>query len=182
MHARAFYFFILHALLQDLRSLLGPVRGFVMSDIVGRRRRSEMMRAIKGKNTKPEWTVRRYLHSRGFRYSLHRKDLVGRPDLTLSRYRTVVFVNGCFWHRHSGCKYSATPKTRQEFWLKKLEGNRIRDEDAKEKLLEQGWRIAIVWECALRHCPEETLLSLGDFIISEGSYIECSWTQSPKIE
>src|SRR4051812_48917573 len=98
-----------------------------MPDVVTPETRSRMMSGIRGRDTKPELAVRRYLHSRGLRYRLHVSDLPGRPDIVLPARRTVVFVHGCFWHRHEGCRFAYTPKSRQEFWVPKLEGNAARD-------------------------------------------------------
>lgn len=106
-----------------------------------------MMSGIRGRDTKPELAVRRYLHGRGFRYRLHARELPGRPDIVLPRHRTVVFVHGCFWHRHEGCRFAYTPKTRQEFWLPKLEGNAVRDARDQQQLADLGWRVEVVWEC-----------------------------------
>lgn len=121
-----------------------------MTDIVDQQTRSRMMSGIRGKNTKPELVLRRALHARGFRFRLHSENVHGRPDLVLPKYRAVVFVHGCFWHRHEGCRFATTPSTREEFWRKKFEANVARDEAVRGKLLEDGWRIATVWECALR--------------------------------
>jgi len=109
-----------------------------------------MMRAIGGKNTGPELALRRKLHRLGLRYRLHDRELPGTPDLVFPRFRAVCFVHGCFWHRHPGCRHVSTPSTRQEYWLKKFEGNVARDIRARKALLDAGWRVAVVWECALR--------------------------------
>ncbi len=111
------------------------------------------MAAIRGKDTAPEIAVRTMLHGMGLRFRLHRKDLPGRPDIALSKYRTVVFVHGCFWHRHEGCPYTTTPKTRQEFWLAKFDANMARDRRNRAELERLGWRVLVVWECELRE-PE----------------------------
>jgi len=118
-----------------------------MADVVDKATRSRMMSGIKGKNTKPELLVRRYLHRRGLRYRLHVKGLPGTPDLVLPKYRTVIFVHGCFWHQHLGCRYAAIPKTRQEFWLEKLTANRFRDLANESRLGALGWRVLTIWEC-----------------------------------
>ena len=104
------------------------------------------MSAIKSKNTKPEIAVRKLLHSMGYRFRLHRKDLPGSPDIVLPKYKTVIFVHGCFWHRHQNCKYASTPKTRQEFWNKKFNENINRDKINQENLSSKGWKIIILWE------------------------------------
>lgn len=108
------------------------------------------MAAIKSKNTKPELIVRKGLHARGLRYRLHRKSLPGTPDLVLPSRRVVVFVNGCFWHAHEGCRHFKLPKTDQSRWKAKLEGNRQRDADNQRALKSLGWRVIVVWECSLR--------------------------------
>ena len=113
--------------------------------------RSRNMSAIKSKNTKPEIKVRKVLHSMGYRFRLHRKDLPGSPDIVLPKYKTVIFVHGCFWHRHQNCKYASTPKTRQEFWNKKFNENINRDKINQENLSSKGWKIIIIWECEIRN-------------------------------
>ena len=105
------------------------------------------MSGIRGRDTKPELAVRRHLHASGLRYRLHVRDLPGRPDIVLPRHRIVVFVHGCFWHRHRGCRFAYTPKSRAEFWLPKLEGNAQRDARDQHRLRELGWRTEVVWEC-----------------------------------
>ena len=112
--------------------------------------RSRNMSAIKSKNTKPEITLRKLLHSMGYRFRLHRKDLPGSPDIVLPKYKTVIFVHGCFWHRHENCKYATTPKTRKEFWEKKFRENINRDNLNQANLSLKGWKIIIIWECQLK--------------------------------
>ena len=112
--------------------------------------RSRNMSAIKSKNTKPEIKVRKVLHSMGYRFRLHSKDLPGSPDIVLPKFKTVIFVHGCFWHRHENCKYASTPKTRQEFWNKKFNENINRDKINQENLSSKGWKIIIVWECEIK--------------------------------
>ena len=112
--------------------------------------RSRNMSAIKSKNTKPEIKVRKVLHSMGYRFRLHRKDLPGSPDIVLPKYKTVIFVHGCFWHRHENCKYASTPKTRQEFWEAKFRENINRDKLNQENLSSKGWKIIVVWECEIK--------------------------------
>ena len=111
--------------------------------------RSRNMSAIKSKNTKPEIKVRKILHSMGYRFRLHKKDLPGSPDIVLPKYKTVIFVHGCFWHRHENCKYASTPKTRQEFWEAKFRENINRDKLNQENLSSKGWKIIVVWECEI---------------------------------
>jgi DNA mismatch endonuclease (patch repair protein) len=120
-----------------------------MSDTVPPEIRSRMMAGIKGKDTKPEMFVRHLLHERGFRYRLHRKDLPGKPDIVLPKYSAVILVHGCFWHGHD-CRFFKLPGTRTEWWHEKLEQNRIRDQRNIQGLLTGGWRVLVVWECALR--------------------------------
>lgn len=118
-----------------------------MSDIFEPAKRSEIMSRIRGRDTKPELVVRRIAHRLGFRYRLHRQDLPGRPDIVFPRYRAIIMVHGCFWHRHPGCKYAYTPKTRVQFWRKKFEGNVVRDRRIELALSELGWRTMVIWEC-----------------------------------
>jgi len=119
-------------------------------DIVDQQTRSRMMSGIRGKNTKPELVLRRALHARGFRYRLHSGKVHGRPDMVLPKYRAAVFVHGCFWHRHEGCRYTTNPSTRPKFWQAKFKANVARDRTIRKTLLADGWRVATVWECALR--------------------------------
>src|SRR3546814_11416036 len=107
------------------------------------------MSRIRSSNTSPELALRRALHALGFRFRLHRKDLPGKPDIVLPRYRTVVFVHGCFWHRHAGCKVATTPKSNTGFWIEKFDRNVARDSRSRELLETQGWNVIIVWECEL---------------------------------
>lgn len=114
--------------------------------------RSERMSRVRGANTKPELLVRRLVHGLGYRYRLHDRRLLGRPDLVFPGRRAVIFVHGCFWHRHPdpACKLARIPKTRTEFWVAKLEGNRSRDRETEHRLSESGWRVLTLWECQLR--------------------------------
>lgn len=121
-----------------------------MIDVVDPTVRSRMMAGIGGKDTKPEMILRRALHARGFRYRLHDRRLPGTPDLVFRRFGAVCFVHGCFWHRHEECPFATNPATRPDFWQAKFRGNVERDRRAREQLLDSGWRVAIVWECALR--------------------------------
>ena len=111
--------------------------------------RSKNMAAIKSKNTNPEIKVRKLLHSLGYRFRLHKKELPGSPDIVLKKYKTVVFVHGCFWHRHKGCKRATTPKTRKEFWMEKFEKNKARDRRNSRQLKENGWHVIVIWACEL---------------------------------
>ncbi|WP_337244690.1 DNA mismatch endonuclease Vsr [Luteimonas sp. gir] len=129
-------------------------------DIVDRATRSRMMSGIRGKDTKPEMMVRTYLHRVGLRFRLHAK-LPGKPDLVLPKYRTVVFVHGCFWHRHENCRYATTPASNPEFWQKKFTDNVQRDERVKRQLEEMDWQVETVWACQL---SEPELSDLADRI------------------
>jgi DNA mismatch endonuclease (patch repair protein) len=108
-----------------------------------------MMSGIRGRDTRPEIIVRRFLHARGLRYRLHVRDLPGRPDIVLPRRRAAVFVNGCFWHQHPGCRFAYRPKSHQQFWDPKLEANVARDERDQRRLKELGWEVYVVWECGV---------------------------------
>ncbi|OZY47731.1 very short patch repair endonuclease [Pseudomonas lundensis] len=127
-------------------------------DIVDPDTRSKMMSAIRGKNTVPEMVVRRFLHARGYRYRLHRKDLPGTPDLVLTRLKVCIFVHGCFWHRHPGCALATSPKTRPEFWSEKFQKNVERDLANIEALKTAGWNVLIIWECQLKKDPGTLLM------------------------
>ena len=138
-----------------------------MTDKISRAERSRNMSRIKNKDTKPEMIVRKYLFAQGFRYRLHDKNLMGKPDLVLHKYRAVIFIHGCFWHRHKSCHLAYTPKSREEFWLKKFENNVKRDKLVKETLLHDGWRILTIWECALRSKDKNRYLeSTAKWLIS----------------
>lgn len=112
--------------------------------------RSALMARVRSKNTRPEVAVRRMVYGMGHRYRLHGKKLPGRPDLVFSRARKVIFVHGCFWHRHKGCALARLPKSRGEFWIPKLEGNRVRDERNKRALARDGWKVLTIWECQIK--------------------------------
>ena len=121
-----------------------------MTDRLSEERRSWNMSRIRGKDTAPERAVRSLLHQLGFRFRLHRKDLPGHPDIVLPRYRSVVMVHGCFWHRHPGCKFAYEPKSRVDFWERKFKRNVERDREVREQLEHLGWSVLVVWECELR--------------------------------
>ncbi|BAK67355.1 very short patch repair endonuclease [Sphingobium sp. SYK-6] len=118
-----------------------------MVDRLTPERRSWLMSRVRGKSTMPEMAVRRMAHAMGMRFRLHRRDLPGRPDLVFPRYRTVLFVHGCFWHRHAGCRKATSPKSRTEYWQAKFEGNVARDERNETQLIRMGWRVLTIWEC-----------------------------------
>ena len=122
-----------------------------MVDTLSITERSECMRRIRGKNTKPEMIVRRLVFGMGYRYRLHRRDLPGCPDLVFPRFRKVLFVHGCFWHSHSGCRRATMPKSNEEYWCLKLENNRIRDEANQIALRSSGWEVMVVWECEIKN-------------------------------
>jgi len=119
-------------------------------DVYDKKTRSYNMSKIKGKNTKPEVLVRKYLFSKGFRFRVNDRRYPGHPDIVLPKYKTCVFVNGCFWHLHEGCKYFVWPKTNIEFWEKKITGNAERDNKNRAELISFGWKVIIVWECELK--------------------------------
>lgn len=112
------------------------------------------MSRIRSGNTRPEVAVRKQLHALGYRFRLHRRDLPGKPDIVLPRHKIAIFVHGCFWHQHEGCKLASKPKTRQEYWTPKLAGNVARDQVAQAALADLGWRVEVIWECDVRK-PEE---------------------------
>ena len=128
------------------------------------------MAAVKGKDTKPEMIVRKYLFSRGLRFRIQVRKLSGTPDIVLPKYKTVIFVNGCFWHGHEGCKYFRLPKSNVEFWSEKIEGNIERDRESMQALFDLGWKVIRVWECELRNKAnrEETLDGIYNSITSYG--------------
>jgi len=119
-------------------------------DIHSKATRSYNMSRIKGKNTKPEMLVRRFLHAQGFRYRLHIKDLPGKPDIVLPKYKTIIFINGCFWHGHKNCRYFVVPKTRTEWWLNKINHNIENDKRSVKALKKDGWKVITLWECQLK--------------------------------
>ena len=124
------------------------------------------MSAIKGKNTKPELLVRKFLFSRGFRYRLNHPRLPGHPDIVLRKYRTVIFVNGCFWHGHQGCKYFVLPKSNVEFWQNKIERNRLRDVEEQRQLASMGWHCITIWECQLKPKVRQQTLTALEYTLS----------------
>ena len=121
-----------------------------LMDVHDQKTRSYNMSRVKGKDTKPEEIVRKYLFSQGFRYRKNDTRLPGKPDIVLPKYKTVIFVNGCFWHKHEGCKYFVWPKSNSEFWKEKIESNIVRDKKQYEELKNAGWHVIIVWECELK--------------------------------
>ncbi|WP_313611871.1 very short patch repair endonuclease [Chryseobacterium arthrosphaerae] len=131
-----------------------------MADVHSKETRSYNMSRIKGKNTKPEMLVRKFLFSQGLRYRLYSKKLPGKPDIVLPRYKTVIFVNGCFWHGHEGCRYFVVPKTRTDFWLNKINVNIQNDNKISGLLENMGWQVITVWECELKKEKRESALCM----------------------
>jgi len=121
-----------------------------MADVHDTATRSYNMSRIRGKDTKPELLVRKFLHAQGYRYRLHVKDLPGKPDIVLPKYKTVIFIHGCFWHGHTNCNYFKTPQTRTEWWLNKINNNKANDEKAVKRLRKEGWKTIVIWECQLK--------------------------------
>ena len=146
-----------------------------MADIVTPDVRSRMMSGIRGKNTKPELVLRSALHRLGLRYRLHSKHLAGKPDLVFPKWRSVLFVHGCFWHGHD-CSLYRLPATRTEFWREKIESNRIRDSRSEARLRNLDWRVGVVWECALRgkgsQSPEQVAAKVADWLDSQQDALE----------
>lgn len=149
-----------------------------MGDIKSAEERSKNMSAIRSKNTKPEIYVRKLLFAEGYRYRIHSKTIPGHPDLFLRKYNTAIFIHGCFWHRHNGCKYAYTPKTRIEFWQKKFQNNLIRDEQVKDALLSRQIKCLIIWECSIKSvrkkngCQELLIQTIREFLNSDNTYME----------
>ncbi len=147
-------------------------------DIKSKEERSKNMAAIHSKNTKPEIYFRKLLFARGYRYSLNAKSVSGHPDLFLRKYNTAVFINGCFWHRHEGCKYAYTPKSRVEFWTEKFAANVKRDQTVRQELARQGIRCLIVWECTIKKMRKveefrrEVLEETEQFLHGDEKYLE----------
>lgn len=131
-----------------------------MPDVHSPTQRSYNMSRIKGKDTKPELLVRKFLFSKGFRYRVNDKRLPGKPDIVLPKYKTVIFVNGCFWHGHDGCKHATLPKTRIDWWANKLAKNQENDRKYYSALQIAGWMVIVVWTCDLQTQPKQTLNNL----------------------
>lgn len=129
-----------------------------MTDVHSKETRSYNMSRIKGKDTKPEVLVRKYLFSKGLRFRKNYKRYPGHPDIVLPKYKTIVFVHGCFWHFHENCRYAVMPSSNVDFWEKKLYGNRLRDERNKKALTEMGWNVIVVWECQLKKDKQDQTL------------------------
>lgn len=159
---------------RDLISLIS-LQGYLVADIVSPEKRSRMMSGIRNKNTHPEMIIRKGLHAQGFRYRLHYSALPGKPDLVLPKYNAVILVNGCFWHWHD-CTLFKWPTSRVEFWRDKITGNRKRDIENHRKLLESGWRVLTIWECALkgreRYKPDEVIEIAKKWVLSDSCEAE----------
>ncbi|MCG6658443.1 DNA mismatch endonuclease Vsr [Halomonas campisalis] len=147
-----------------------------MPDHVDSESRSRIMALVGSKNTKPELALRSFLHSKGYRFRLHRKDLPGTPDMVLPKYQLAIFVHGCYWHRHTGCAYATMPKSRVEFWKEKFVKNARRDSLQQEQLILDNWRVLVVWQCGMRHCKD----SMNDLIeIIESEKVRNEWPIRP---
>jgi len=137
-----------------------------MADVHSKEVRSYNMSRIKGKDTKPEILVRKFLFSKGFRYRIHDKILPGTPDIILPKYKTVILINGCFWHGHEDCRYATIPKTRTEWWQNKINKNRHNDEAVRSRLTDKGWKVVLVWSCELKaKTRDQTLEKLPSLIV-----------------
>lgn len=154
-----------------------------MADIVSPEKRSLMMAGIRGKNTRPELKIRQLLHKSGFRFRLHKKNLPGKPDIVLPKHNVIIFVQGCYWHGHENCALFRLPKTRVDFWQKKITANIERDDNKLTDLIKLGWRVLYVWECASKgknRLTDGTLIDLlsGFILGSESSFSEIRGTLS----
>jgi DNA mismatch endonuclease, patch repair protein len=149
-----------------------------MTDIVDSKTRSRMMAGIKAKNTRPELLVRKFMYSKGYRYRLHDKTMPGCPDIVLRKYHLAIFVHGCFWHRHKGCRYATSPAQNREEWKIKFNQNIARDRRQIKQLIILGWRVLVIWECALKS-PSADLAWLQKYLNSDlQSYLE--WPMAAK--
>lgn len=141
----------------------------IMVDSVSAKKRSQMMAAIRCRDTRPEMIIRKGLHRKGYRFRLHNKDLYGKPDLVFPKYKAVCFVHGCFWHGHENCHLYRLPKSKVDFWKQKIRDNKTRDHVNTEKLLSSGWRVCIIWECGLKG---KTKLNLEKLLDEVSKWIE----------
>lgn len=130
-----------------------------MSDVLTAEQRHRCMSRVRSRNTKPEIMVRQFLFSHGFRFRINRKDLPGKPDIVLSKYKTIVFINGCFWHGHEKCKCATIPETNRNFWQNKISRNIERDKQTREKLVADGWNVIDIWQCQLKNKDKEVTLN-----------------------
>ncbi len=131
-----------------------------MVDIFTKEKRSEVMRSIKSKDTRPEMIVRKFIYAQGFRYRLHQKSLIGKPDIVLKYLKTVINIHGCFWHGHKNCKFYKMPKSNIAYWKQKISNNILRDKIAQKTLRKEGWNIITIWECSLKPSKRTRTLSL----------------------
>lgn len=158
--------------------LLEGTKNKTMADIKSTEERSRNMAAIKGKNTKPEVYLRKLLFARGFRYRTNSSKVPGHPDIWLRKYNTAIYVNGCFWHRHAGCKFAYMPKSRTEFWKTKFERNVLRDQEVKRRLEADGIKCVVIWECSIKKMAkqddyrDECVCRIEKFFYSESMYEE----------
>lgn len=146
-----------------------------MTDIVDSSTRSRMMAGIKSRNTKPEILIRKLLHKKGFRFRLHVKDLPGKPDIVLPKYKAAIFVNGCFWHGHKNCYLFKLPATRTEFWQEKITKNQFNDSKSIKLLLDNDWIVCVVWECSIRGAKKDAdkvVNKISEWLLSESSFVE----------
>ncbi|MGI8642267.1 MAG: very short patch repair endonuclease [Pyrinomonadaceae bacterium] len=134
-----------------------------MADTVSRSKRTEIMSSVKQRHTKPEITVRKILHRYGFRFRLHNKKLPGTPDIVLAKYKAVIFVHGCFWHQHQGCRKSRRPTSNIEFWNEKLDRNIVRDNQKESELKNSGWKVLTLWDCEIK--DEDSLIKKVKFFL-----------------
>ena len=153
-----------------------------MADRMTQEQRHRCMARIKGKDTKPEMIVRRYLHAHGYRYRINVKRLPGTPDIVLRKYRTVIFINGCFWHGHEGCRYFVIPKSNTQFWEKKIERNKQRDVEKRIQLRHLSWHTIIIWECELKPKNRHTTLQALEqtlnkiFLLNNGAKVTAHYS------
>jgi len=149
-------------------------------DIVDSSVRSRMMAGIRSKDTKPEMIVRKFLHANGFRYRLHSRKLPGKPDITLPKYRTVIFIHGCFWHQHEGCAKAYRPSTRREFWELKFASNKARDKKVLDALKESGWKTIVIWECGLANLNPDIGLKWLIHELEDSKSLPIEWPEIPR--
>jgi len=135
-----------------------------MVDQITSEKRSWVMSRVKGRNTTPERIVRSLLHKNGYRFRLHKKDLPGNPDIVLAKYKSVIFIHGCFWHQHKGCKKAKIPEQNRSYWTKKFGRNKKRDEKALKKLNENGWKVLIIWECEIKKGEQFLIAETNSFL------------------
>ncbi|MDB0302217.1 very short patch repair endonuclease [Acinetobacter baumannii] len=146
-----------------------------MIDIVDTSTRSRIMASIKGRDTKPEILIRKLLHKRGFRFRLHVKELPGKPDVVLKKYKAVIFINGCFWHGHKDCHLFKLPATRTDFWEEKINKNQLNDTKTIKLLLDNDWRVCVVWECSVRGAKKDlnmVINSISNWLLSNSVFTE----------